>query len=180
MTPIAIEPDDARDQIRFFSNANKKEREKWVIENWCRITGRIGSRITKGEAPDYVVNEEGVEIVEVLLPDRKRHDECKMEGLAQPCNAGSLERTVAQGHLWLLKIIDAKAKKYGSGAKGWVLLLYVNFSFWQRIDWDFLKSKLAATQPQFKRVDALTADGQTVVTLFNQIGDNYDNQEKHQ
>ena len=77
MPATDIELNEARSQIHFFSNAGKKEREKWVIDKWCRLTGRECYLIVEAEGPDLTVGPEKVEMAEVMRPDRKRQDECK-------------------------------------------------------------------------------------------------------
>ncbi len=176
MTALAAELEaHFKDQIHFFSNGGKKERERWVVEAWCRPGGRNGFSIVDGERPDFTVDGEKVEVSEALRPHRRRHDACK-EDLAEmaagrlpsPRYAGSLEEVLAGGHLWALNGIDAKIEKYRSTATSdWVLLLYVNFSFWQRVRWELVRSQLTATPPPFKRIDALSADGKDVIPLFS-------------
>lgn len=164
----------ARDQIRFFSNTGKQDRETWVIEAWCRLTGKTCCSIVKGERPDFTVGAEKVEIIEVLQPKRRRQDEVKKDAqeifagrLPQPRCAGSLNEVTTKGPLWILNAISAKTQKYHSiCTDDWILLLYVNLSCWRSIPWDLVRSRLVAASHPFKQIDALGADGNEVIKLF--------------
>src|SRR5690606_15768017 len=60
----------------FFSNRCKDERERWILDHWMAAKKQPRhSEPQKGEAPDFHIDGEDVEIVEVLLPGRKRHSE---------------------------------------------------------------------------------------------------------
>ena len=115
MNAITIDLEaDAEDQMRFFSNAGKKDRETWVIDAWCRHTGRTDCSIVGRERPDFTVGLEKLEIREVLLPQRRRQDEVKKDAaeisagrLPQPHCAGSLNDVATDGHLWILNGVSA-------------------------------------------------------------------------
>lgn len=175
---IAIATDveaHARDQIHFFSNAGKKERETWVIEAWCRLTGKRDCSIVEGERPDFTVGLEKVEISEVLRPEQRRQDTVKKDvaeilagRFPQPQNAGSLNEAAAKGHLWVLNGVSAKIQKYHSiCTDDWILLLYVNLSFWRNIRWELVKSPLMLSSPPFKQIDVLSADGSEAIEIFS-------------
>lgn len=178
MSAIATELEDhAREQIRFFSNAGKKDREKWVVEAWCRLTGRTACSIAEGERPDFVVGLEQVEISEILHPEPRRQDavrkdaaEIAMGRFPQPRDAGSLDEVLAEGHLWVLNGVSAKTQKYRSiPTSNWILLLYVNVSFWKRIRWELVESQLILASPPFRQIEVLGADGNAVITVFPRL-----------
>ncbi len=66
-----------QDDVAFFSNASKDDRERWILEHWCALNGHDASRAVKGEAPDFTVDDVSIEIVEVLGKGRRRHQEYK-------------------------------------------------------------------------------------------------------
>ena len=165
---------DFREDRRFCSDAGKPARDRWVFEHWCRRMGKESSAFVQGEGPDFCRGQEYVEITEAVPPGCRRQDEFKKaesELLAgkspQPWDSVSLEEVLMGGHCWVLNAIAAKARKYRSAARGWVLVVYVNFSFWQRVCWDLVKSQLGASPPPFECIDALSADGSQVILLFS-------------
>lgn len=81
-----------------------------------------------------------------------------------PIDAGDLPTVLRQAHAWVADAVSTKARKYGARAKDWVLLVYANYSFCDRTQWNLVREKVADIKV-FKAVYALTADGQQVHTL---------------
>jgi hypothetical protein len=163
----------AENEQRFFSNEGKKSRERWVLERWLAHSGKSHLHFTEGEAPDFTVGDESVEIVEVLERGRRRHADVKTDavelragGLPSPRVAADLESVKNRGRDWILQQIDAKAQKYRTSAATWTLLLYVNVPWPGKTDWAAIRQELAAHLRPFRRIEALTADGQHVIPLF--------------
>jgi hypothetical protein len=158
-----------RDDIRFFSNGSKDDRERWIFDRWCAQTGRNAAQGIKGESPDFTLNDEQIEIVEVLEPGRKRHKEFK-DDLTTLHNGASqdgglvhdgpgLETTKNFAHKWLLDAIRAKHKRYGPSSASWTLLVYADFTFANRTDWQAVVTDLNRTPPGFARIEILFPDG---------------------
>lgn len=163
----------AKDQEYFFSNEGKKPRERWILEHWLACAGKTHLHFAEGEAPDFTVGDESIEIVEVLEPERRRHADAKADAVElragrfpSPRVAADLESVKNRGQDWILHQIDAKAQKYRTTAATWTLLLYVNVSWAGEIDWGSIKHELATFPRPFRRIEALTADGQHVIPLF--------------
>jgi hypothetical protein len=177
-TNPTIPPDDlvsvCEDDVRFFRNPGKEDRERWVFDNWCRLTGRDSTQASKGEAPDFTLGSEQIEIVEVMAKGRKRHDETKKalaSAKAHPpelvIHDGSELKTVrrkADG--WLRKTIEAKEAHYGPSAQDWILLIYVNFDFVAQTDWAAVRSDLSSRTSVFSRMEVLMPDGQSHIVVY--------------
>lgn len=169
-------PDDisaAEDDVAFFENAEKKRRERWVAEHWCRATCRDPSALVDSEDPDFLLGGRGVEITEVQLPDRRRHAEFKQD-LAD-VNSGKrpaprddldLEEVRSSAHDWVSQTIEKKAKHYGPSGRTWILVVYVNLSFCDQIRWELVRASLNSAQPAFAEVHALFASGSESERLF--------------
>jgi hypothetical protein len=162
--------------VTYFSNTFKDNRERWVFERWCHLTGRNFSLAVKGEAPDFTLGNEQIEIVEVLETSRRRHQEYKDDLKAATVSApgitgfvhnkADLEEIKTQAHQWVLATIAEKQRHYGSSAKTWTLLLYANFSFANKADWRSVVSALASNPSGFHEIHALLADGTSTVPLL--------------
>jgi hypothetical protein len=81
-----------------FSSQGKKQRETWVVEAWCRLSSRQKCLIVERQRPEFTVDNEKVEIVEVLYPGRNRQAELTNDAQAiseerfpEPRVAGSFE-----------------------------------------------------------------------------------------
>jgi hypothetical protein len=157
------------DEVRFFSGARKDDRERWVFDHWCSLTGRNASHGTKGEGPDFELNGELIEIVEVLVKGRKRHKEYLDDLAALHTGTRNLKDLIHDGpgletiksiaHVWVLAAITDKHKHYGSSSLSWTLLIYANFTFADRANWDAVKTELTRRTPGFARIEVLFADG---------------------
>jgi hypothetical protein len=164
-----------QDDVRFFSNMCKDDRERWVFDHWCSLTGRSDALGIKGEAPDFTLNSERIEIVEVLEADRKRHKEFKDDLVtvrngsapsAKLIHDGPDPETIRSGaHKWLLDAIRDKHNRYGPSSASWTLLVYANFTFANRTDWPAVAEELSRTPPGFARIELLFPDGTKSVTL---------------
>jgi hypothetical protein len=70
----------ATDTVAFFSNKSKKERERWVIDEWLKAQKKFPGIVADGdEPPDFNVDGRSIEVVEALHPSRKRDAEYKDE-----------------------------------------------------------------------------------------------------
>ena len=154
----------AREDLRFFSNPGRNHREQWVFEHWCALTRRNPGDYRKGESPDFDSAGEAVEITEVQRPGRKRGDEARKEvealqlgNIPDPTDGGDLKSVIEHAHCWVASAIAKKAQKYGIKANDWILLVYVNYSFSDRTQWDRVR-QFVATLSTFKAVHVLTAD----------------------
>jgi hypothetical protein len=66
----------AQDDRAFFSNEHKLTRERWVVDRWLLARGVVGADVQPGgDPPDFIVDGYGVEVVELLEPDRRRGDD---------------------------------------------------------------------------------------------------------
>lgn len=167
------------DDVRFFSNGGKDDRERWIFHHWCSLTGRNAVQGKKGEAPDFTLNGEMIEIVEVLEPDRKRHKEFE-DDLATLRNGPSesdelvhqgpeLETIKSSAHKWLLEAIRDKHTHYGPTCVSWTLLVYADFSFADLADWQAVTMELSRTPPGFARIEVLFPDGAKSKTLHTAL-----------
>ncbi len=164
-----------QDDVRFFSSACKDERERWIFDRWCSLTGRNAAQATKGEAPDFTVHGEKIEIVEVLTAGRKRHKEFKDDlatlrtGTSQTAdlihNGPDLETIKSRAHQWVLNAIRAKHSHYGPSSASWTLLVYADFTFADRTDWKAVTTELSRTPPGFARIEVLFPDGAKSMVL---------------
>lgn len=161
----------AGDDLRFMSNAGKAEREQWVLDCWCHISGRSVAGFVKGESPDFTSSNEAVEITEVLLPGRKRGDEYLTilrelghGNLPEPTDVGDLQLVLNQAHVWIADAVSVKSQRYKSCANGWSLLVYANYPFCDRTRWDLARQRVAS-DTDFSAIHVLTANGEQVHTL---------------
>lgn len=161
----------AKVDLRLVSNAGRVERERWVLDRWCALTGRSSEGFVKGEPPDFTSLSDDVEITEIMLPGRKRGDEFKatvqafQQGLLPALSdAAELQEVVAQAHNWIADAVFAKAQHYGVIANGWILLVYANYAFSTRTQWPLIRQRTAGAVT-FKEIHVLTADGQQVQRL---------------
>lgn len=162
--------------VRFFSNEGKGDRERWVFDRWCSLTGRNSAQGIKCEAPDFKLNGEHIEIIDVLEPGRKRHKEFKDDlaklrtGTAQTAdlihNGPDLETVKSSAHQWVLNAVRHKQKLYGSKSASWTLLIYADFAFADRTDWKTVITELSRTPPGFTRVEVLFPDGAKTMALY--------------
>jgi hypothetical protein len=164
--------DKAEKTRRFFSNDGKKERERWVVEHWAAALGRSIADLNESEAPDFVVDGEDVEVVEVLPPERRRGDEYKADrnalaqgGLPEWKDWVSFEVVQAEGHKWIADAISAKAQKYRNAAKDWTLVVYANYGWWEETDWDAVGKIVQESVETFAGIHVLGAEGEAVVRI---------------
>lgn len=166
---------DFQDDVRFFSIACKDDRECWIFDHWCSLTERNAAQGIKGEAPDFTLNGEKIEIVEILEAGRKRHKEFKDDlatlrtGPSQPADlmhdGPDLETIMCIAHKWLLDGIRDKHNHYGPSSASWTLLVYADFTFANRTDWQAVTTELSRTPPGFARVEVLFPDGAKSMAL---------------
>jgi hypothetical protein len=164
-----------QDDLRFFSNACKDDRERWIFDNWCSLTGRNSAQGIKSEAPDFTLNGKKIEIVEVLEAGRKRHKEFKdvmatlSPGSSQSADlihdGPDLDKIKSSAHQWVLDAIRDKHNHYGSSAASWTLLVYADFTFANRTDWQAVTTELSRTPPGFARIEVLLPDGTRSMVL---------------
>ena len=165
-----------QEDVRFFSNACKDDRERWIFEYWCSLTGRSAAQATKREAPDFTLNGEKIEIMEVLEAGRLRHKEFKDDltalrsGNLQSANlihdGPDLVTIKRSAHQWVLDAIRAKHNHYGPSSASWTLLVYADFTFANRTDWPAVTAELSRTFPGFARIDVLFPDGATFRPIY--------------
>ncbi len=164
-----------REQARFFSNPGREQREAWVLERWLDLRGLTQSaKVEKSEAPDFFVEGQAVEVVEVQRPGRRRHDEEREDaafaegGAFPPVREGlSLADARQEGGRWILNAIRSKSKRYGTRAQDWLLLVYANFFWSESLDYEPLREALRVSPPVFRAVVVLTGNGATVHTVFS-------------
>jgi len=154
----------SRDDLRFFSNPGRNDREQWVFEHWCALTGRTPGNYNKGESPDFYSAGEAVEITEVQQPGRRRGDEARkavealqLGNVPDATDGGDLKSVLEHAHSWITSAIGKKAQKYGIKANDWILLVYVNYSFSDRTQWDRVRP-VCGDCLFFKAVHVVTAD----------------------
>ncbi|TGM03565.1 hypothetical protein [Leptospira jelokensis] len=143
--------------IKFFGNPGKKDREKWVIENWALANNIIVKNLNlETESPDAILNSEIlIEVVEVLPPDRKRTDELKKwrERVEMGCdenlvngfrNYSRLEYIKPRAANIIADIIRNKYNLYHENAESnkWILIIYVNLPWTTKLDWDLISQKI--------------------------------------
>lgn len=163
-----------QEDVRFFSNSGKEERERWVFEHWCAITGRNPANAKKPDPPDFQLGSESIEVVEVLHLKRKRHDEFKQtvnRATESPSvcvvhEGASMEEIISEAHKWVIRAVDKKRQHYKHTAQGWILLVYLNYEFAGHTHFHSIRSALAALNLQFKAVEDLLPDGQSCHQLF--------------
>lgn len=180
MNPELLEAAD--DDRKFFSNKGKDDRESWVMEKWCALTKRTFSCFTKSESPDFVSEDESVEIVEVLESGRRRQDEVKQTFEEIKCAAKEnrppdykklihdgpeLREIEANGKKWIVDEVNKKANKYGTKANGWILLIYLNVSFADRINLSLVRQEVSCLSPNpFKEIHLLYPSGGNYEILY--------------
>lgn len=157
---------------------NKKGCERWVVERWAYRTGRTGTieQLAK-EPPDFKVGAELIEVVYRLDPDQKLHkeyaDQLKAAQARQPepkRRFVSLQRIDINAAEWVLETISKKTATYADHPESieWILAIYVNLSWPDRIKWQAIKDRLKSNPPPFKSVQAYydNAHGSQVEVLF--------------
>jgi len=170
-----------KDDVKWFSNANKEERERWVVEKWAAFVGRSTEEIIRGcDPPDYFVGADAVEVVEVLPPGRKRHSEYKnvlsevkngqSPSIKNPDVTGTIEYAKQCGHIWLLYQVLSKIDSYlrkGHPTQKWILLAYLNIFWPTQIKWNEVEGFWKMRHQPFARLDVLfsTENGIEVRTI---------------
>jgi len=169
---LKSQADEAENTRKYFSNDGKKERERWVVEHWAAALARSIANLKESEAPDFVADGDGVEVVEVQPPERRRGDEYRADrdALAQGKlpewkNWVSFELVQAEGYDWIGDAISAKAQKYGEAAKDWTLVVYANYGWWEETDWDAVGKIVQESVETFASIHVLGAGGETVVRI---------------
>jgi hypothetical protein len=160
---------EAEETLRFFSNSGKKDRECWVLDRWIAHMGLSAKDVIEGEGPDFTVDGVPIELVEVLLPGRKRTDEYRAErdALVQ----GDLPKwgdfvdfdTVAGGaHSWIVNSINDKATKYGRTADDWLLIVYADFHWSGHTDWSAVRASVEVGVETFREIYVLMDENRVV------------------
>jgi hypothetical protein len=169
LTVLVVE---AGEVMAFFSNGGKKERERWVLDHWLASTGRLLTNLEEGERPDFTVDGVGIEVVEVLEPERRRCDEYRADkdsiaqgGSALWKDSVDSEAVRSKAHEWICNCVSKKAEKYGQLATGWILLIYANYSWWQHTEWQAVRDNVAREVVCFSEIVALGADGEMVINI---------------
>jgi len=170
--PLAdINREAARADLQFMSNPGREDREKWVLARWCALTERPENSFQKGERPDFASSKEAVEITEVLLPGRKRTDEYReaMEFLQQgnlpePSEESAIKTIIDHAHTWIANAVKDKAAKYNALSKGWILIVYANYPFSDRTQWDLVRDQMGKVS-NFREIHSLSADGNNLQIL---------------
>lgn len=168
----------AKESIEFFSNHKKKRREKEILDHWLKATRPelLEKHIAEQERPDFVINSElEIEIVEVLDPIRKRHDEYK-EDLKLARKKQLSYRPYREqyfkdnGARWITDEIIKKIKKYKSktnlDVSSWILVVYADFQQSSNIKFGELIASIAQLNPPFKKIDIIYCDFSGVKTIF--------------
>jgi hypothetical protein len=166
--------DKAQEHLRFFSNEGKKTRERWVLDHWMELSQiRPSTPPIERDAPDFIVDDLKVEIVEVLPPDRKPHADYEKafdairDGKLPEFRLGpSLPLVIRSAHEWVLTAVRNKSAHYGRSSSTWILVAYANFAFDRRADWKAVTSDLEAKQPFFNQIDVLAADGRAILAQY--------------
>lgn len=137
----------AEDNVGFFSGKQKAEREKLTARAFLKICGvsyqeqEIKICKKEEETPDILFREANLEVVEVLPPDRKRHEEYK-QSLERVKNATSAkdfvqplgDRVTVDIQWWLERIIEEikKKGKYNLGTRKQTdILVYENLNYFK-------------------------------------------------
>ena len=147
----------------FFSNGQKLTRERWVVDQWLLACGLVGSAVQPGgDPPDFLVDGRGIEVVELMEPNRRRGDQYNARlqaahaGHTLPRKLSPRSRVVEQGHEWVLGAIRRKAARYdASSSAAWTLLLYVNLPYADCLSWGQVEATLDAQAPRFNRVEVV-------------------------
>lgn len=154
------------------SNAGRDERERHVLDTWCALTGTRPQKVDKRERPDFVVDGESIEVVEVQNPGRRRQDEYKQDVMSlesgmmpEPREGLDLQDVVRESADWIADAIIKKAQKYGHAADSWTLIVYGNYDWFDRTDWNKVRVIVAAKVQTFKRIDVLSADEKKVIAI---------------
>lgn len=161
-------------------NVYKQERERWVLERWLEAQNLRPREIRLGEdPPDFVIDGKGVEIVEAMEAGRRRGDEYKQKvadlerDVFKPRRL-SLSKVQENGHAWILNQVKGKiAKGYDvTVANSWILLVYANFFWADKLQWELLRAKLLELEPPFARVDVVHSVGgqHDFRTVFELLG----------
>lgn len=149
-------------------NEHKPGREKWVVEAWLKAKGipYVLEDLQQPEMdpPDVSFKGQGIEIVEVMPPGRRRGTEYNEDvALAEKGQftlrwSDSLSTITNHAHEWLTEQIQKKADKYrkkGLSSQEWLLLVYANFGSIPTIQWDKVREHLALNPPPFKGIEVL-------------------------
>jgi hypothetical protein len=153
LDPVALAKADA---AYVGGNLSKGHRECWVLRRWLLARGTVAvSVLTSDDPPDLVVDGVGVEVVEALEPRRRRGNDyagrvaAAKEGRLAFRKLPSLSNVQAIGHDWVHASIRKKcAKHYDSSvANQGALLVYVNFSWADRVHWAWVEDELAMEHP---------------------------------
>jgi len=157
----------------YMSRNGKSDREEWVLEHW-RITSQRPkfTKKKKGEGPDFIVDGEFIEIVEVQKPARSRHKEYKEDVqileygyLPGPDGAIDLDQVRDHAYEWNNHEIFKKADKYKTSARNWTLIVYANYGWCEQTQWARVRQFVTSSITTFKAIHILSADGKHVETV---------------
>lgn len=160
---------EANQNIDFFGNPGKQERERIVAEWWCQVSGIDTPVIEIGEdPPDIIINGTvEVEIVEILPLQRKRSRELKkykkkvLEGdstglLAEPIASNQIQEILPIAQNLIVQAIKKKVKKYENKydqSKDWILVAYINVNYAHKFPWESILPSLRDFLPFFKGIE---------------------------
>ena len=157
------------ENVAFFSNSGKLGREQCAVDQWLIATNRTNAIVERGgDPPDFLVAGCPVEVVEVMSPGRKKHEDFKDDlekfkkgqcwGLHDFGKVAELDIVKEEGHKWILRGIERKIKKYESckiNVSQWTLLVYVTFSWSEKVNWPALSMEIKEFSVPFKSIEAI-------------------------
>lgn len=172
MDPRELEVLAESDRAFVAGNQARADRERWVGEQWLRsrglgTTSMDGRVVPGGDPPDLLVDGAGVEVVIAMEDGRKQGDEYRVkhelaargETLVRWLDLATVRD---HGHEWILQRIAEKAEHYSPEAsKAWILLVYANFGWGGRAQYELIERNLAASAPPFAAVEVLYCTGDT-------------------
>lgn len=157
----------------FFSNFthSQKEREQWIIESWLEFHYLDKQKISypKQDPPDFYYDNIPVEIIEVLPKERKRGDEIKdwMSRIKNQEQSSIMTFPSEYSRLQNVKLTllprleeeirkkESKYKKRKIDIENWTLLVYVNFPWTGKINWEEIENGLKDINFSFKKIELM-------------------------
>lgn len=167
MDPRELEEAAKADRTFVMGNETKDMREQWVGVQWLCAYGvpedsAVGRVHPGGDPPDLRVDGRGVEVVMALEGGRRPGDEYNLKvELAKHgqtlVRKTSLATIRDEGHNWIVEKIMKKATHYGGSqtSSSWTLLVYANFSWVDRVQYELVERALAASPPPFAAVEVV-------------------------
>ena len=146
------------------TNEHKTDRERWVLDQWLVARERHDVVVADGgDPPDFLVDGEGVEVVEAMPPGRRRSDEYReklsdaQRGRLNHRWLPSLGQVKRRGHEWIFRQVQKKCAKHydPTEAKQWTLLVYANFGWMDHVQWELLEQMSTQEVPPFAAVEVV-------------------------